>query len=256
MSLVNLLWGREFFWDGRAGSLEEQAVTPLTDQHEMGQSLGRSAEKLRRTSEYPDLFKAAFGSDSITGQRIVKAIAQFERTLISANSPYDRYLEGRYRPTVEESNGMALFSNNPSPERNIRGAGCAHCHGGPKTFMGLFHNNGLDSLPKDEGREAVTGQSADRGRFRVPTLRNIALTAPYMHDGRFATLDEVLDHYNEHIQNTPLLSPVLRDVSNVAEGKTLGLTVQEKQSIIAFLRMLTDSSFINDARFSNPHSKH
>lgn len=254
MSLANLLWVRNFFWDGRSPSLEAQAVFPLTNQHEMGQKLGETVSKLKKTSLYPPLFKAAFGSDIITEDQILKALSQFERTLISANSRYDKYLAGNYKPSLEEQRGMDLFQNPPVPEKNIRGANCEHCHGGPKTFKELFHNNGLDSVAFDSGREQFTGQAADKGRFRVPTLRNIMLTAPYMHDGRFATIEEVLDHYNEHIQQSPTLSSFLVDVSNQKGGKTLLLTNNEKRDIISFLSMLTDSSFITNPEFSNPHS--
>jgi cytochrome c peroxidase len=252
MSLANLLWVRNFFWDGRAGSLEQQAVTPLTAPHEMGQSLEQSAEKLRHTKAYPGLFRAAFGVDSLTGDQIVKALSQFERTLISAGSPYDRYLEGAYQPDAAAMRGMQLFMAAPAPEKNIRGANCGHCHGSPKIYMELFHNNGLDSIPVDAGREKLTGQAADRGRFRVPTLRNIALTAPYMHDGRFRTLEEVLDHYSEHIINSASLSPVIRNTSNTTGGTSLQLSSQEKKDIIAFLHLLTDTAFIHNPQFSNP----
>ena len=252
MSLANLLWVRNFFWDGRAGSLEQQAVTPLTAPHETGQSLEQSAEKLRHTKAYPGLFRAAFGVDSLTGDQIVKALSQFERTLISASSPYDQYLAGKYQPDAAAMSGMQLFMSAPAPERNIRGANCGHCHGSPKIYMELFHNNGLDSVPADAGREKLTGQAADRGRFRVPTLRNIALTAPYMHDGRFRTLEEVLDHYSEHIINSPSLSPVIRNTSNETGGTSLQLSAREKKDIIAFLHLLTDSAFISNPQFSNP----
>lgn len=253
MSLANLLWVRNFFWDGRSSSLEEQAVFPLTDPHEMGQSLAESVTKLRQLPGYPPLFKAAFGSDKITEDQLLKALAQFERTLISADSPYDRYLAGIYQPTAPELRGMALFMDGPVPEKNLRGANCGHCHGGPKTFKELFHNNGLDSLPADRGREKATGQVADRGRFRVPTLRNIALTAPYMHDGRFASLEQVLDHYNEHIQQSPTLSTFLQGISNEPGGTSLMLTSGEKSDILAFLNLLTDSTFITNPAFSDPN---
>jgi cytochrome c peroxidase len=236
MSLVNLLWVRNFFWDGRARGLEQQAETPLTHPHEMGQGLCISAEKLQKKGNYPRLFKAAFGTSIISGDLICKALAQFERTLISADSRYDRYLQNAYTPTSAERRGIGLFFDR---------ANCGHCHSGPKTFNELFHNNGLDSFSKDPGRETVTGQVIDRGRFRVVTLRNIALTAPYMHDGRFRTLEAVLDHYSEHIQHSATLSPF------ITEGG-LHLSVQEKNDIIAFLNMLTDSSFVTDKRFSNP----
>jgi cytochrome c peroxidase len=267
MSLANLLWVRHFFWDGRAGSLEEQALTPLTDPHEMGQSLDSTARKLEmdvppgQNATYPQLFTAAFGPDPrnpntspITPTRIVRALTQFERTLISSNSPYDKYLRGGYKPTPAEQKGIALFYTSPDPVRGIRGAGCGNCHGGPKVFNETYHNNGLDSVPKDPGREGVTGMSYDRGRFRVVTLRNIALTAPYMHDGRFSTLSDVVDHYSEHIQPGLTLSPSLRNVSNELNRPTgLRLTEDEKTSLLAFLAMLTDSAFISDPRFADPH---
>lgn len=254
MSLANLLWVRNFFWDGRSGSLEAQAVFPLTDPHEMGQSLEASVTKLKEVSFYRDWFENAFGSPEISGDRILKAIAQFERTLISANSNYDRYLNGIYLPTAQELNGMQLFMTTPDPQKKIRGANCGQCHGTPKLFKELFHNNGLDTIPKDAGRMDFTGQEMDRGRFRVPTLRNIVLTAPYMHDGRFKTLEEVLDHYNDHIQPSETLSPLIGEASNRDGGKSLMLTKNEKTDIIGFLKLLTDTAFINNPEFSNPHS--
>lgn len=253
MSLTNLLWTRKFFWDGRAASLEEQASFPLTNPHEMGQSLDASAKKLSADADYRSVFKIVYGDENITGERIVKAISQFERTLISCNSKYDRYLRGSYQPTAEELKGMALFNSAPEPGKGIRGANCAHCHGGAKNYMELFHNNGLDSIPKDAGVETISGQTSDKGRFKVPTLRNIALTAPYMHDGRFKTLDEVIDHYSEHIKESAYLSAFLRGESNEPGGKSLKLLPQEKTELIAFLNMLTDSTFVNNPDFSDPH---
>jgi cytochrome c peroxidase len=253
MSLTNLLWTRRFFWDGRATSLEEQAIFPMTNPNEMGQPLETSAKKLSETSTYPALFKLVYGDETITGTRIVKAISQFERTLISCNSRYDQYLRNAYQPTPSELQGMELFMNAPQPEKGIRGANCAHCHGGAKNYMELFHNNGLDSIPKDKGIENLTGLASDRGRFKAPTLRNIALTAPYMHDGRFKTLDEVVDHYSDHIMESASLSSFIRGVSNDKDGKTLNLRTDEKKDIIAFLNMLTDSTFITDPRFSDPN---
>jgi cytochrome c peroxidase len=253
MSLANLLWVRNFFWDGRAKGLEAQAVIPLNDPHEMGSYLAKAVINLQKTKVYPNLFKEAFGTPEVTTDRIAMAIAQFERTLISSNSPYDKYLRGEYKPTQQELNGMEMFMNSAEASRKIRGASCAQCHGTPKIYMELFHNNGLDSIPKDLGREELTGMSNDRGRFRVVTLRNIALTAPYMHDGRFKNLEEVLDHYNEHIQPSRSLSVTLQNRPNEIGGKSLGLTAQEKSNIISFLKMLTDSTFVNDPKFSNPH---
>jgi hypothetical protein len=183
----------------------------------------------------------------------LSAITQFERTLISCNSKYDQYLRGAYQPTADELKGMTLFNNAAQPEKGIRGANCAHCHGGAKNYMELFHNNGLDSIPKDAGVETISGQPSDKGRFKVPTLRNIALTAPYMHDGRFKTLDEVIDHYSEHIKESAYLSAFLRGESNEPGGKSLKLLPHEKKELIAFLNMLTDSTFVHNPDFSDPH---
>ncbi len=255
MSLANLLWVRRFFWDGRAAGLEKQAETPLTGAHEMGQSLEMSAVKLRGKGIYASRFRNAFGSDSINGEKITMALAQFERTLVSANSRYDQYLRGQYQPTPSEMNGIALFYTDPNPAKQVRGAACDHCHGGPKTYNELFHNNGLDSLSADAGIEQLTGQPTDRGRFRVVTLRNVSLTAPYMHDGRFNTLEEVVSHYNEHIRQSPALSSFLQNRSNTAGSRNLDLTNAEKKDLIAFMHMLTDSTFIRDKRFSNPFIK-
>ncbi|QNF33082.1 cytochrome-c peroxidase [Adhaeribacter swui] len=251
MALVNLLWNRKFFWDGRSASLEDQALFPLTNPHEMGQPLAVSVHQLRKTPLYPPLFKAAFGDTAITAKRLLQALAQFERTLISANSRYDQYLRGQYQPTSLELQGLALFTNGPQPEKNSRGANCAHCHGGVKTYLDVFHNNGLNSIYSDTGRQSITGSLADHGRFKVPTLRNIALTAPYMHDGRFQTLEEVLAHYNGPLRAANL-SPFLKDVSNDPHGPTLALTATEKQAIIAFLHLLTDSSFVQNPAFADP----
>jgi cytochrome c peroxidase len=255
MSLANLLWVNSYFWDGRANGLEEQAITPLTSLHEMDQSLEVSAARLKQQKQYREQFKKAFGSDSITGNHIIRALAQFERTLVSANSRYDKYLQGKYQPTSSELNGIALFYGSPDPAKNKRGASCDRCHAGPKTFSERFHNNGLDSIAKDEGRASITGQAYDKGRFRVVTLRNIALTAPYMHDARFETLEEVVSHYNEHIAQSKALSIFLQNNSNTINGKSLDLTEQEKKDIVSFLHMLTDSTFITDKRFSNPFIK-
>lgn len=252
MSLANLLWVKNLFWDGRANSLEEQAKTPLTDLHEMGQDLNISADKLMQKDVYKPLFKAAFDSDSITGEMILKALAQFERTLVSADSRYDKYLRGGYQPTPSELNGIKIFYGMPGTSNNMRGVDCAHCHAGPKTYSELFQNNGLDSIFSDVGRGKITGQEYDNGRFRVVTLRNIALTAPYMHDGRFKTLEEVIDHYNEHIQQSNTLSPFLQNKSNSLDGRSLNLTRQEKVDLLSFLDMLTDSAFINNKNFSDP----
>jgi cytochrome c peroxidase len=264
MSLANLLWVSQFFWDGRRPSLEAQALEPLLDPTEMDQDTAQLAAELQATAEYPPLFRAAFGSERITAARAALALAQFQRTLISANSRYDRYLLGdRAALSSLEVEGLNLFFTHPDPARGLRGANCGDCHrqvmtdGDPSGLRG-FHNNGLDPDPRlQPGLQTVTSSEFDRGKFRAPTLRNIALTAPYMHDGRLATLQAVLDHYDQHVQPSRTLDPLILEASNEprpdpAAPVRLHLTAREKQAVLAFLRSLTDSSFITDPRFSSP----
>lgn len=263
MSLANLLWVNRLFWDGRVTSLEEQALHPLRDPKEMNMSPEEAAAKLQSIPEYPPRFKQVFGSEHITPTNIAKALAQFQRTLISSNSRYDRYLRGEYRPTSLELQGIQLFFTHPIPEIGLRGGNCGDCHigplvqGDPTAFRG-FHNNGLDNDANlSPGLQAVTNNPNDRGKFRAVSLRNIALTAPYMHDGRFRTLEEVLEHYDQHIQMSRTLDPLIIEASNEIRTDNdapvkLHLTEQEKRAIIAFLHMLTDSTFIQDRRFANP----
>jgi cytochrome c peroxidase len=265
MSLVNLLWEPNLNWDGSATSLETQARTPIENPIELHQSLATGVSKLQQTSPYPTLFAKAFGSSTITEENVLKALAQFERTLISSNTRYEQSLLGQVRLTEDERAGKVLFFNHPGEGGNVtaRGGSCDHCHNGNNFLFTAtrfttaggttqFFNNGLDLSFADPGRFGVTGQNTDQGRFRVPTLRNIALTAPYMHDGRFQTLEEVVDHYNEHIlSNSPNVDPILL-LSNTNGGTRLDLTATEKRQLVAFLKTLTDSTFIQDPRFSNP----
>jgi cytochrome c peroxidase len=255
MSLVNLLWSRKFFWDGRATSLEEQALVPIQDTLEMHQSLEGAVKKLKQTKIYPTLFEEAFGTKKLTADLIAKALAQFERTLISSNSRYDQYLRGEIKLTLEEKRGMDLFMTHPEPGERLRGANCGDCHGTYKIFMEGFHNNGLDSITMDKGRELITQKETDRAKFRAPSLRNIALTAPYMHDGRFKSLEEVLDHYNEHIRQSNTLDPLIIEASNEVKGKTLRLSTSEKKMVMAFLHTLTDSTFVTNSAFADPFKK-
>jgi cytochrome c peroxidase len=251
-SLANLLWQKKFFWDGRAQSLEEQVLHPIESVIEMDMSLPALVGKLQTLGEYPDLFRKAFGQKKITKETIAKALAQFVRTLVSGNSRYDRITRGEVLPTEQEKRAIALFFTHPIPEIGVRGANCGDCHGSHLTTLGTFHDNGLDSLPTDKGLGGITGKATDVGKMKTPSLRNIALTAPYMHDGRFKTLREVVEHYNAHIQNSPNLDPLIAQASNEVEGTTLKLTEQEKEDILLFLQMLTDSSFIQNKAFQNP----
>ncbi len=254
MSLANLLWVSSFNWDGGPKTLEEQARIPLESPIELHQSVAVAATKLQATEQYPVLFEKAFGKGPITEDKILKALAQFTRTLISADSKFDRYQEGKANLTTQELLGMRLFLTHPDPNARLRGGNCGDCHGGSLQTFNTFHNNGLNAAPKDAGRWLVTGLEKDRGKFRAPSLRNIALTAPYMHDGRFKTLQEVLDHYNEHVNlRDPNIDPLIAEAVNDFGAESLGLTAEEKLQIIAFLHTLTDESFIVNPKFSDPN---
>ena len=250
LSILNVaFYNKGLFWDGRAMTLETQAEGPITDPKEMGHSFAELEEKLRLHPVYPELFRKAFGiatSEDIERNLIVNAISQFESTLITGNSKYDRVLRGEEFFTEDELNGWDMFFD-VSPE--LPDAECGHCHNGPLLTNFVFANNGLDPIDlggefADPGRGGVTGLTRDNGVFRTPTLRNIELTAPYMHDGRFQTLEEVIDHYNSSpnsgLRNVdPLIYP-------------LGLTEQEKEQLLAFLKTLTDYSILENPEFRSP----
>lgn len=250
MPLVNMIFNPNgFFWEGRSPSLEDQALHPVTDEVELNEDWDNVIRKLQRHSQYPSRFRAAFGIErrsEMTKELVAKAIAQFERTLISSNSRFDRvvYLNDGWL-TDSEQRGKDLFYVEPT---NPDHPGCSHCHGGVNFTDFSFRNNGIDSVATlndfaDKGLGAVTGKYYDNGRFKVPSLRNVALTAPYMHDGRFQTLGEVLDHYKtggHGVEN--------EDPNIIA----FPLSDQQKQDMIAFLHTLTDTSFIHDPKFANP----
>ena len=263
MSLANVAWSKQLTWDGFTSTpptLETQALKPIENPVELHQSLVDGVAKLQASSMYPAKFRAAFGTATITPALTLKALAQFERTLISSNSRYDKYVTTRVGFTPDEKAGLLLFANHPAPPA-LYGAECFHCHTMPflsSNYEGKFFNNGLDINFADPGRGGVTGLAADNGKFIAPTLRNIALTAPYMHDGRFKTLAEVLDHYSDHVQlNSPGLDPNLNTNgpaggTNVVGSPQLSLSATQKRQLLAFLNTLTDSTFVNDKRFSSP----
>ena len=263
MALVNLGWGTSFFWDGREPTLEAQAHDPVVNPIEMHETWPNVAAKLQADPAYPPLFAAAFGTTTIDSTLVTKALAQFVRTMISGNSKYDRVYRGEDAFTVDEAVGFELFQKEggpvgipiPLPGGGVvigqGGADCFHCHtaGGNLFTDGQFHNNGLDSEFTDLGRYLVTGNPADSARFKTPTLRNIMLTAPYMHDGRFATMDEVLDHYNDGGHYSSTIDPFMKFTD---PDQTLELTPTKRAQLIAFLNTLTDTEFASDPKFSDP----
>jgi len=264
MSLANLLWGpQHFFWNGRAATLEEQALIPIQHPDEMGQDLGRLVAELSKDATYRDLFETAYGE--VSASAISRALASFERTLISSHSRYDQFLRGELALNPQEELGRKLFMAHPDVKVSLRGANCIDCHsqfvtGGFSARYDGFSNNGLDDEEHlQPGLQAQTGNPAQRGLFKVPSLRNIALTGPYMHDGRFKTLEEVLDHYDSGIKNSSTLSSVIVEADNraaAAEGRiSLHLTALEKAAIIAFLHTLTDPDFVSAERFSDPFAR-
>lgn len=254
MALINLGWSNLFFWDGRAATLEEQIFHPITDPIEMGESVEGVVSKLRADPSYAPMFTAAFGSACIDSVRISKAVAQFIRTMVSFNSQLDRVLYGPEEFTASQFNGYDMFvKEGGDPADGLGGqwgADCFHCHGGTYTFFtdSQLHNNGLDSEFSDVGAYGFTGNDWDLGRFKTPTLRNIAYTAPYMHDGRFETLEEVIDHYNSGGQVSATVDPFMK----YTQGG-LQLSEQQQADLLAFLEMLSDEEFINNPKFSNPH---
>ncbi|MFN3528391.1 MAG: cytochrome-c peroxidase [Bacteroidia bacterium] len=250
MALFNLSWSNRFFWDGRVATLRQQVLLPIEDPIEMHESLPNAINKLKQTNLYPDLFGHAFGTEEITADRMAKALEQFLLSLVSTESKFDLW---RRNPvlnplTESEQRGFNLFMREFSPPGSGRpaGADCFHCHGTHLFTVNGFFNNGLDENPAT-GFEIVTGSAMDRGKFKAPSLRNIALTAPYMHDGRFETLEEVIDHYNDGLKDSPTI-----DVNLKSQGVGLGLSQQDKHDLISFLHTLTDTVFLNNPAFSNP----
>ena len=248
MPIVNLAWNfqNRFLWDGGAYSLEDQVDDPIENPIEMNNTWPNVVATLQANSEYPDLFEQAFGTTTITREFVAKAIAQFERTLISGNSRFDQYLLGDNNAiTAQEINGFNVFMDENRGD-------CFHCHGNefnPLWTNNAFHNNGLDASFEDLGLGGVTGDPLDYGKFKSPTLRNLAYTAPYMHDGRFATLDEVINHYSEGLIYSNTIDPLMK---NIAEGGAQ-LTDSDKADLKAFLLSLSEPGFTTNPAFLNPN---
>lgn len=238
MPLFNLAWKTSFFWDGRAPSLREQTLKPIQDPLEMDETLENVVAKLEKTSKAD--FARAFDSEAITPERIGLALECFLLTLTSFDSKFDRSMQGKAQLTDEEKRGFELFMTEYEPRMGQKGADCFHCHGGPLFSDHQFHNNGLSPIETDTGRERVTQDERDLYKFSTPSLRNIALTAPYMHDGRFETLEEVIEHYDHNLRRSPTLDP------NLAKHPPTGirLSSEDKKALVAFLKTLTDEKYL------------
>ncbi|MBK21814.1 MAG: cytochrome-c peroxidase [Flavobacteriales bacterium] len=249
MPLFNLAWYPKMFWDGRAKTIEEQVLHPVRHSKEMGLNWLEAEKRISKSPFYKQKFKKAFGDAKIDSFLIAKSIAQFERALISANSKYDSVLRGQAYFTAKE---LAGFNHvNDQTKGN-----CLHCHttdGNALGTTGKFSNNGLDTAMlhisfKDKGLGGNNNILSDYGKFKIPSLRNLLYTAPYMHDGRFNTLEEVLDFYSEGINQSITVDSKIANVLNGGQH----LTNKEKQEIIAFLKTLSDDSFVKNKKFSNP----
>ncbi len=239
MSLFNLAWKSSFFWDGRAASLREQVLQPIQNPIEMHETLTNIAAKLNADQDYPTLFARAFGHPEITPDRLARALEQFLLAQVSFDSKFDRVITGTARFTTDEQRGFELFHTEYDPIHGQFGADCFHCHGGPLFQSQTFANNGLDTVFADPGRSAITGRAGDLGKFAVPSLRNVELTAPYMHDGRFKTLEEAVAHYCVGMNRSSTLDP------NLAKHPDGGvpLNAADQRALVAFLKTLTDERF-------------
>lgn len=265
MSLLNVAYANNgLFWDGRALTLEDQALKPVEDPIEMHHTWANVVEQLKQHPEYPELFRKAFGIGNcceITKELAAKALAQFERILISSGtSRYDEYVLGNPDALDDQELDGKLMFFDEGQDVNLPDAQCFHCHGGITLSGNNYFNNGLDSVASlndfpDKGRGEVSKNPTDFGKFRAPTLRNIALSAPYMHDGRFTTLEQVVDHYNGNGFGVSNEDPFIRQLGFPIGGNVFqysGLTNSQKKSVIKFLHTLTDTTFIHNPDIQNP----
>ena len=237
ISIMNLAWNTSFMWDGGVNHIEVQSLAPISSENEMDTSLATIVEKLNKSEKYNSLFQNAYQDSLVTGQKILLALTQFVVMLNTYNSKYDKYIRSEIGGefTEQENSGLNVFRNN-----------CASCHKEPLFSSTDFKNNGLniDSTLNDFGRMMVTKKPQDSLKFKVPTLRNIQFTQPYMHDGRFETLQEVINHYTSDVQHGPTLANELQE--------QMVLTHKEKVDLLVFLRTLTDQEFLYNKRFSYP----
>jgi len=235
--IYNMAWQTNFFWDGGVNHLELQPINPIQNPVEMDETMANVIAKLRMSEEYKNLFLNAYGSDSITSQLMLRAMAQFMAMMISSNSKYDKYMRGEPGGTLtsQELSGLNVYRQK-----------CASCHTEPLFTDLTYRNNGLDSVFTDDpGRALITTLPEDEGKFKVPSLRNVEVSFPYMHNGKIKTLQNVLDHYAAGVKNSATLDPLL--VGGIP------LTTQEKSDLLSFLKTLTDHTFLTDSKFSEIH---
>jgi cytochrome c peroxidase len=234
-ALMNLAWSSSFMWDGSVDHIEVQALAPISNPLEMDENIDHLVHKLQVSNQYPALFYQAYGDSTIRSKQILNAISQFMLTLISANAKYDSVMRGEIKFTAREASGYKLFQSR-----------CSTCHVEPLFTNGEFENNGLfvDPSLNDEGKMKTTHKREDSLKFKVPTLRNIEYSKPYMHDGRFRNLSEVLNSYMMGIQHSPTLNPQLQ--------KGIFFTAEEKADLVAFLMTLSDKDFLKNPKFSYP----
>ncbi|RLD80327.1 MAG: cytochrome-c peroxidase [Bacteroidetes bacterium] len=257
LPLINLVWNMNgYLWNGRVSednpnpyqrNIEDLVWMGVVASHEMNGDTNRTKALIASIPGYRDMFKKAFGTEVVSMERISMAVAQFIRTMVSANSKFDRYMKGEEQLSPSELNGFVLFTTE-------EGADCFHCHGGfgnPLFTTNLFYNNGKDSVFEGiDDRFAITGDPMDQGAYKATTLRNIELTGPYMHDGRFSTLEEVVDFYAHGLLWSPYINPLMHHIAN---GGTQ-LIPTEKTDLIAFIKALRDEPFLTDPAYGSPLS--
>lgn len=234
-ALANLAFMNEFFWDGGVTHLDFVPINAIESPVEMGEDIAAVVAKIKNDTEYPALFEAAFNTTEINMPLLMDALAQFMLMMVSNNSKYDAYLQGKETLTAQELQGLRLFDEK-----------CESCHSGILFTNQAYFNNGIDSVFSDSGRATISANPSDIGKFKVPTLRNISLTAPYMHNAKFRTLEEVLNHYDTGLKRSNSLAPSL-----IQANGNLGipLSIEEKEAIIAFLETLTDYELLNNPIF-------
>lgn len=238
-AVQNMAFQSQFSWDGGTSHLDLFPIIPITNEVEMGETISNVLTKLQADSEYQRLFASAFEDGSVNNENFFKALSQFMVMMISSNSKYDKYVRNEAGGEFSEleKEGLGVFETK-----------CASCHKTDLFTDSAFRNNGLPPYPgiNDLGRAAVSGSTADHYKFKVPSLRNVAVTAPYMHDGRFGSLASVLNFYNSGVQDSETLDPILKQNGRLG----IALSTNEQEALVAFLQTLTDSEFLNDKRFA------